>query len=55
MSAIVPNGVASQDRLAELVEELTARLKSGEAIDLVVAAFARMRGAQPAFWRMRLR
>jgi hypothetical protein len=34
MNTIVQDGVASQDRLAELVEELTARLKSGETVDL---------------------
>src|SRR5262245_41435140 len=34
MSTIAPDGVASQDRLAELVEVLTARLKGGEPVDL---------------------
>src|SRR5437762_14031342 len=34
MNTIVPDGVANQDRAAEEVEELTARLKSGEAVDL---------------------
>src|SRR5438105_14689447 len=34
MSTLTPENVSAQDSLASLVEELTARLKGGEAVDL---------------------
>src|SRR2546421_10895636 len=34
MSTMTPDNLSAQDSLADLVEELTARLKGGEAVDL---------------------